>query len=140
VGDGVAAQKTERAIDADVVLIAEHRYGDLDLALVAVTRPGFALLAAFDRPAPIAVDLGAARRHPCARHPAADKAFNRSSLSKNPGCPPSPIPRTPKPRSGRFDFKFNRFLEAPDHHRLLCQACPRSLDPYCSYQIARFQK
>jgi len=34
----------------DVVLVAEHRDGDLDLALVAVVGRGFLLPAAFDNP------------------------------------------------------------------------------------------
>ena len=38
VGDAVAAQKTVRAVDADMVLIAEHRHRDLELALVAGSR------------------------------------------------------------------------------------------------------
>jgi hypothetical protein len=34
------------AIDADVILIPEHRFRDLDLALVAIARPGFTFPAA----------------------------------------------------------------------------------------------
>ena len=38
VGDGVAAHKAVLAIDADVVLVAEHRHRDLELPLVAARR------------------------------------------------------------------------------------------------------
>jgi hypothetical protein len=41
-GDSVAAQKAELAIDANVILIPEHRHRDLDPALVAIARWGFA--------------------------------------------------------------------------------------------------
>ena len=71
VGDAVAAQKAEGAINADVVLVAERRHGDLDLPFVTLTGGGFALSTALDGPAPVTVDLRAPRRFPLGRHPAA---------------------------------------------------------------------
>jgi hypothetical protein len=47
------------------------RHRDLDLTLVVIARPGFAFPAALDRPAPVAVNLGAPRRFPLSRYPAA---------------------------------------------------------------------
>jgi len=47
-----------------MVLVAEHRHRDLDLALVPRVRRRCALLSALDRPAPVVVDLSALRRFP----------------------------------------------------------------------------
>jgi len=58
VGDGVAAQQAMLAVDADVILVAEHRDRDLDLALVAIAWRGLAFAAALDDPAAVAVDMG----------------------------------------------------------------------------------
>jgi hypothetical protein len=45
-----------------MILVAKHRYRDLDLALVTFAWRGRALLAALDGPASAALDLGVARR------------------------------------------------------------------------------
>jgi hypothetical protein len=56
--------------DTDMIFVAEYRRCNLDLPLVAVARPGFALPPALDPriksgdPAPVAVDLRALRRRP----------------------------------------------------------------------------
>jgi len=52
------------AVDAHRVLPAEHGTRDRDLTLVAFALRGLALLATLDRPAHVAVDLGAPRRLP----------------------------------------------------------------------------
>jgi hypothetical protein len=44
--------------------------------------------------------------------PAADRAFSRSSLSKNPGCPAIADPLIPNRRSGPIRLQNNRFFEA----------------------------
>ena len=71
VGDGVAPHKAVFAVDADMVFVAEHRHRDLDLSLVACAWRGRALLAALDRPTPVAVDLRAPCRFPLSGRTAA---------------------------------------------------------------------
>ena len=89
-GDGVMAQKAERAINADMVLVAEHRHSDLDLPVVTRAEGGLARLATLDRPPPVAVDLHAPRRFPRGRHPA---ALDRVLLGL--GQPRAGAPRSP---------------------------------------------
>src|SRR5438045_6315403 len=72
-GNGVAAQKAEFAIDADVIFVPERRHRDIDLALVAITRRGLPLPAALDCPAPVTVYLGAPCRFPLGRRAAASQ-------------------------------------------------------------------
>jgi hypothetical protein len=54
-----------------MVLVAEHRYRDFDLAQVTFAWRGRALLAVLDGPASVTVNLGAARRFPLGRGAAA---------------------------------------------------------------------
>ena len=65
-GDRVAAEEAVLPIDADMVLIAEHRHRDLGLTLGLIGRR-LRLSAAFDRPAAVAIDLCATRLLPIAR-------------------------------------------------------------------------
>src|SRR5262249_22260569 len=49
VGDSVAPQKAVLAVNADMVLVAEHRHRDLDLAFVAFLWRDLSLAPALDR-------------------------------------------------------------------------------------------
>lgn len=66
VGDHKASDEAMRSVDADMVLVAEHRDGDLagPLALRALGRR--LLAAGLNRPAPVAVDLPGSRLRPSA--------------------------------------------------------------------------
>ena len=81
VGNGPGADKPVLPIDADMALVAEHWHRDLDLLpLAGAVFRWWALAAALQRPACIAVDLRPACRRPAGRRPAiADR-------------PPSPRP------------------------------------------------
>jgi hypothetical protein len=69
----IAPQKAVLAVNADMILVPEYRHRDLDLALLAFTRQGITSVPTIDRPASVAVDLGAPRRLPVGRRPAALK-------------------------------------------------------------------
>ena len=73
VGNDIAPQETVLAVDADMVLVPEHRHRDLRLALVAgsLIGRGLALAPALQCPASVAIDLRTPRRLPLGRHPAA---------------------------------------------------------------------
>jgi hypothetical protein len=58
----VAPKKAVFAVDVDMVLVPEYRHRDLDLSLVVGAGRGLGPTPTLDRPASIAVDLGASRR------------------------------------------------------------------------------
>ena len=86
VGDDKTADEAVAAVDAEVVLVAEHRHHDLACGLVlgALGRLGPAVT--LDGPAPVAVDLAGARLRPAAR---AASDWRRSAPRSRPSSPAS---------------------------------------------------
>ena len=60
VGDDKTADEAVAAVDAEVVLVAEHRHHDLACGLVLGALGRLGPAAALDGPAPVAVDLAGA--------------------------------------------------------------------------------
>jgi len=76
VGHAEAAHEAVLAVDADVVLVAEDRHGNLGLCLPLLTVSGVALATALDGPAAFGVDLRPPRLRPSRGRAAAEACLN----------------------------------------------------------------